>query len=220
MERKSSDTREKMLEVAEWEFARDGFAGAHLQHIASQVGVQKTALYYYFPSKAALYEAVLVRMLEHFEQAVTEALDAPLPHDRRLVRLLDGLNDLLAEHPSYSKILIRIFVDRVEMDGATLRPLIERILGRLLAFFREGIEARVFVRRSSRHMLQTLIGALVFHYASGDFGAAVLGVDDLFSRAPVAWRRDEMRRMVLRAALREPPAEEPESDAPDGLARS
>lgn len=207
MERKSSGTREKMLEVAEREFARDGFAGAHLQHIASQVGVQKTALYYYFPSKAALYEAVLVRMLEAFEQAVQEALQAPVPHEEKLVRLLDGLNDLLAEHASYSKILIRIFVDRVEMDGTVLRPLIERILGRLLRFFKEGIDAGVFVRRSSRHLLQTMIGALVFHYASGDFGAVVLGVDDLFSRGPVAWRRDEMRRIALRAALRDPPPE-------------
>jgi AcrR family transcriptional regulator len=208
MERKSSDTRAKMLEVAEREFARDGFAGAHLQHIASQVGVQKTALYYYFPSKAALYEAVLVRMLEAFEQSVQEALQAPVDHEEKLVRLLDGLNDLLAEHPSYSKILIRIFVDRVEMDGTILRPLIERILGRLLRFFKEGIDAGVFVRRSSRHLLQTMIGALVFHYASGDFGAIVLGVDDLFSRSPVAWRRDEMRRIALRAALREPPPED------------
>ncbi|MDX1650711.1 MAG: helix-turn-helix domain-containing protein, partial [Myxococcota bacterium] len=194
-----------MLEVAEREFAREGFAGAHLQHIASQVGVQKTALYYYFPSKAALYEAVLVRMLEAFEGAVREAVDAPVSHRERMVRLLDGLNDLLAEHTSYSKILIRIFVDRVRMDGTTLRPLIERILGRLLVFFREGIDAGAFAKRSSRNLLQTLIGGLVFHYASDDFGAAVLDVDDIFDRSAVAWRREEVRGLLLGALLRDPP---------------
>lgn len=205
MEKRVSDTREKMLAVAEREFARDGFAGAHLQHIASQVGVQKTALYYYFPSKSGLYEAVLLRMLEGFGEAVRDAVDAPLPHDQRLIRLLDGLNDLLALHPNYSKILIRIFVDRVEMDATRLRPVIEGVLGRLLVFFKEGIDAGVFLKRSSRHLLQTMIGALVFHYASGDFGAIVLGVDDLFSRSAVAWRREEMRRIALRAVLRNPP---------------
>ena len=66
-----------MLEVAEREFARRGYDGAHLQHIASQVGVQKTALYYYFESKAALYEAVLVRMLETFDARVREAVERP-----------------------------------------------------------------------------------------------------------------------------------------------
>jgi AcrR family transcriptional regulator len=42
------DTRTKILEVAESEFAAEGYAGAHLQKIAEQVGVRKTALYYYF----------------------------------------------------------------------------------------------------------------------------------------------------------------------------
>jgi len=206
MERRSSDTREKMLEVAEREFARDGFAGAHLQHIASQVGVQKTALYYYFPSKAALYEAVLLRMLEGFERTVRDALEPDsLPHEDRLVRVLDGMNDLLAEHPHYSQLLIRLFVDRVPLPASAYRPVVEGTLGRLLAFFREGIDSGVFLKRSSRHLLQTMIGGLVFHYASGDFGAQVLGVDDLFTRGAVAWRREEMRRLVLHAVLREAP---------------
>ena len=40
------------------------------------MGVQKTALYYYFESKAALYEAVLVRMLEAFDARVRDAARA------------------------------------------------------------------------------------------------------------------------------------------------
>lgn len=207
MDRKGADTREKMLEVAEREFAREGYAGAYLQRVASQVGVQKTALYHYFPSKAALHEAVLHRILEALEATVSAAVDAPLPLEERLVRLVDGLNDLFAEHPNYAKILVRIFVDRIPVDVAELQPLIERVLGRLLRFFKEGIEAGIFVKRSSRHLLQTMVGALVLHYASGDFGAAVLGVDDLFTHGAVAWRRQEMRRIALRAVLREPPPE-------------
>ena len=64
------DTRTKILEVAEAEFASEGYAGAHLQKIAEQVGVRKTALYYYFDSKAALYTAVITTMLEAFDRCV------------------------------------------------------------------------------------------------------------------------------------------------------
>jgi TetR/AcrR family transcriptional regulator len=206
VERSSADTRTKILEVAEREFARDGFAGAHLQRIAEQVGVRKTALYYYFPSKAALYEAVLARMLDAFDQAVARAVDAPGTPGARLDRLLDALNDLLAERPTYAQILIRIFVDRVEIPGAALVPSIERVVGRLLRFAREGVDQGEFVKLSPRHFFQTLLGATVFHYSTGSFGAAVLGVGDLFTRDAVAWRRDEVRRFVRRAVLcaREP----------------
>ena len=206
-ERRSSDTREKILEVAERAFARDGFAGAHLQHIAEQVGVQKTALYYYFPSKAALYEAVLVRMIERFHEILCEALDRDDSLEQRLERMLDAINDVLAEHRNYSQILIRIFVDRVDFAGEELRPRVEAVLEKLIGFFKEGKEAGVFVHQSTRHLAQTAIGALVFHYATGDFGAQILGVDDIFTSSAVAWRRGEMRRLGLRAILADPPAE-------------
>ena len=99
--RRGIDTRHKILDVAEREFARDGFAGAHLQHIAQQVGVQKTALYYYYASKAALYEAVLVRMLEAFDRTVSKAIGGPESPAIRLERLIDALNDLLSDQSNY-----------------------------------------------------------------------------------------------------------------------
>jgi TetR/AcrR family transcriptional regulator len=208
--RRGADTRNKILDVAEQDFARSGFAGAHLQHIAEQVGVQKTALYYYYPSKAALYEAVLVRMLEAFDQAVSKAIDRPGSPAGRLERLIDTLNDLLSEQRNYSQILIRIFVDRVQIDGVALRPLIERVVGRLLAFYREGVDAAAFAKLSSRNLFQSLLGALVFHYATGEFGAQVLEVDDIFTRSAVAWRREEVRRLILRGVLRR---ETPDGDS-------
>lgn len=203
-ERRGADTRKKILDIAERDFAREGFSGAHLQHIAEQIGVQKTALYYYYPSKVALYEAVLVRMLETFDQRVRRAIDVSESPAVRLERLVDAINDLLSEQRNYSQILIRIFVDRVRIQGPELRPLIERVVGRLLAFYREGVDANVFAKLSSRNLFQTMLGACVFHYATGDFGAQVLGVDDIFSENAVRWRRDEVRRLMLRGVLLSP----------------
>ena len=201
-ERRSADTRTKILEVAEREFAARGYDGAHLQLIASQVGVQKTALYYYFASKAALYAAVLVRMLEAFDARVREALERDGGLEARMERLLDGLNDLLAERPHYSKVLIRLFVDPPPVEASRVLPLVEQVVGRVLSFYREGVDAGAFVEQSARHTFQSLLGAIVFHYASGGFGAAVLGVDDLFTGRTIAWRREEARRLLLRATLR------------------
>jgi TetR/AcrR family transcriptional regulator len=200
-ERRSADTRTKILEVAEREFAARGYEGAHLQRIASQVGVQKTALYYYFASKASLYEAVLLRMLEGFDARVRDALERGGGPEARMERLLDGLNDLLAERPHYSKVLIRLFVDPPPVEGERVLPLVRRVVGRVLEFYREGVDAGAFVAQSSRHTFQSVLGAVVFHYASGGFGAGVLGVDDLFTARTVAWRREEARRLLLRATL-------------------
>jgi AcrR family transcriptional regulator len=195
------DTRAKILEVAEREFAESGFNGAHLQRIAEQVGVQKTALYYYFASKEQLYVAVLLRMLQEFDRVIAGAVGSPGTLVERLERLLDAVNALFAERRNYAQILMRVLVDRVSLEGQPLRPTIERLVGRQLAFYREGVDAGVFAKLSPRHVYQTVLGGVVFHYATGSFGAAVLGVDDLFTQRVVAWRGEELRKLILGGVL-------------------
>lgn len=214
--RRGSDTRTKILEVAEREFATEGFAGAHLQRIAEQVGVQKTALYYYFESKAALYTAVLETMLESFDRALTVAIEGPEPPERRLERLVAHFNDLLAEQPTYARILFRVFVDRPAVDASRVLPIVERVIGRVFRFYREGVDAGAFRRLSSRHFFQHLFGMTVFHYAAPFFSARVLGVDDIFTREAVAWRREEVTALLGDGVLRRPDKPEPARGRAEG----
>jgi len=198
---RSRDTRNKILEVAEREFATYGYSGAHLQAIAEQVGVQKTALYYYFPSKAGLYNAVLHHMLETLREAVQRGIEATGTHEERFAELLDELNGLLAEHPNYSKILFRIFVDRSPFDFEASRPLVQDLIGQILRFYRAGRDAGEFRRLSARHFFMSLMGGVFFHYASDAFAAAVLGVDDIFTGRIVGWRRRELHELMTHGVL-------------------
>lgn len=201
---RATDTRTKVLEVADAEFAAEGYAGAHLQKIAEQVGVRKTALYYYFESKAALYTAVLASMLEAFEHAVAGALDTSDPPEKQLENLVVRLNDVLAEHPSYARILFRVFVDPQPAEAARVLPSVERVVQRVLGFYRRGIDTGVFRRLSSRHFFQSAFGMILFHYAAPAFSARVLDVEDVFTGPIVAWRREEVTELLRHGALVRP----------------
>ena len=200
-EGRSSGTRNRILEVAESQFAVKGYSGAHLQSLAEEVGVQKTALYYYFPSKRALYVAVLERMLETFDHVISTATSRGAPSAETLGLLLDDLNEVLAQHPNYSQILIRIFVDRIEIDASAITPILERIINPLLQFYAAGVERSEFRKLSSRHVFLTVLGASIFHYAAGDSSSDILGVDDVFSGEAVEWRRCEVRRLLMQGIL-------------------
>jgi TetR/AcrR family transcriptional regulator len=201
---RSLDTRNKILEVAEREFATYGYSGAHLQAIAEQVGVQKTALYYYFPSKSGLYNAVLQQMLETLRDTVERGVAAPGSHAERFEALLGELNDLLAERHNYSKILFRIFVDRSPFDLEAAGPLVEDLIGRILVFYRSGVDAGEFRRLSARHLFMSLMGTVFFHYASDRFAAEVLGVDDVFTSSVVSWRRQELLELMTHGVIAAP----------------
>jgi TetR/AcrR family transcriptional regulator len=200
-EDRDQDTRLKIFEVAETQFGAKGYSGTRLQGIAEAVGVQKTALYYYFPSKRALYAAVLERMLETFDQVIARATSRGEPSAETMEGILDDLNDVLALHPNFSRILIRIFVDRIEIDSSGIKPIIERIINPLLRFYADGVERGAFRKLSSRHVFLTVLGAAIFHYAAEESSRDILGIDDVYSANAVEWRRSELRRLLTGGIL-------------------
>ncbi len=69
--RDAERTQQAILAAAEDEFADKGLAGARVDTIAEQSGVNKRMLYYYFGSKEKLYIAVLERAYRAMRQAET-----------------------------------------------------------------------------------------------------------------------------------------------------
>ncbi len=201
---KGGGTRERMLAVAERLFAAHGYDGAHLEDIAREVGVRKTALYYYFDSKEALYVAVLEDLLESLANAVAETLALDLPIRERTERLVDAANDLLAARPTYAQIVIRVFVDRVAVDTSRIEPILQRLHGQALAFFDEGVAEGVFRKLSAAHTFQSALGMAIFHWAGGQMAAGLLDRDDLFGREAVASRREQFRELLFHGILADP----------------
>ena len=82
-----------------------------------------------------------------------------------------------------------------------IQPPIESVVGRILRFHQEGVEAGAFRRTSSRHFFQTLLGATVFYYAARNFNAGLLGLEDIFTSSAVNWRREELQKVLGQGVL-------------------
>jgi AcrR family transcriptional regulator len=74
------DTRQEILDAALELFAENGFFGTGLRDIARAVGIRESAIYHHFPSKEALFEALVgppEGMLDH----VRALAEGPLPDE-------------------------------------------------------------------------------------------------------------------------------------------
>lgn len=71
--------KQHLLETAEQLFTENGFQAVSIRDIAQASGVTNAALYYYFPSKEALFDEVLEyhadKLAQRMEQASTQAND-------------------------------------------------------------------------------------------------------------------------------------------------
>jgi AcrR family transcriptional regulator len=202
-------SRDKILDVGEALFARRGYAGVGLREVAERVGLGKSSLFHHFRSKGSLYLAVLQRVLERIDERVRPSFEGGGTPGERLERCVDALIEALAEHPATARLLLRgLFEDDdlpadAEAERARAERVQERLLGRLLGLLREGVETGAFRPVSPPHVLQTVIGAVVYHFASGEFGEGVIGAP-LFASEAVRRRKDEVKQMLRRGLAPDP----------------
>src|SRR5580704_1607504 len=85
-ETRRDESRSKILAAAERVFARDGLAGARTDAIATEAGVNKALLFYYFKDKEKLYEAVIEGHLREFNDQALAVLNDRGPAGPLLLR--------------------------------------------------------------------------------------------------------------------------------------
>ncbi|MCA9512960.1 MAG: TetR/AcrR family transcriptional regulator [Myxococcota bacterium] len=202
-------SREKILDVAEALFARSGYAGVGMREVAQHAGLGKSSLFHHFATKPALYFEVVEHVLARIAAGVMPALSRDAGAAGRLAAASDALVDALAEHPTSAPLLLRSLfeahpfaTDAAPPEAAAGDAILAAMIGAFQQLVRDGIATGEFRDVSVVDATQTLIGAAVFHFASGELGEAVLG-ESLFSAQAVARRRDEQRAFFLRALLRD-----------------
>jgi AcrR family transcriptional regulator len=208
---RAPDSRDKILETAEALFARSGFAGVGMRELAQVAGLSKSALFHHFSTKLELYDEVLDRVLERVESALdSERGRTGSPADR-LSAWIDAAVTVLSEDVPSARLMMRSMVEDEPFPAFVLEPGGDRemmrserrlaaVLGRFAELLGEGIEAGAFRPVSVPDTIQTVLGAIVFHFASGDLGDAVIG-EPIFSASAVERRRREVSEFIRRGLL-------------------
>lgn len=75
-EKEEASKLEAILTAAQKKFGQYGLAKTTMNDIASELGMGKASIYYYFPNKEALYEAVILKEQEHFIQEISKSIKA------------------------------------------------------------------------------------------------------------------------------------------------
>jgi AcrR family transcriptional regulator len=113
-----SDTKQRILEIAGELFARQGYTATTIADIARELGTTTAALYYHFPSKAAILGGLMAGPLTAYMKLL-DGLDsgAAIPED-----LLGSLIDITAESRDLATIFDRDPAALAIIDEQLPRP--------------------------------------------------------------------------------------------------
>src|SRR5690348_4687297 len=93
------DTEQRILDAAHEVFLRRGTAGARMQDIAAEAGVNSALLHYYFRSKERLARAVFQRAIEGLLPPVLQLLASDLSLEEKVTGVVHHELDHLARAP-------------------------------------------------------------------------------------------------------------------------
>ncbi|MDJ0864934.1 MAG: TetR/AcrR family transcriptional regulator [Myxococcota bacterium] len=185
-QRRSRETRERLVAAALHEFAEKGFGGASTRAIASRAGVAQSAVPYHFQTKEALWQAAADHLFgllgEQFRARVVglEGVD-----QRTRARLL--LRDFVlfaAAHPELHRFMLQEGTGPSErlawLVETHLRPTFDFLLGQLADLETAG--GRPPGRPEHLHYM--MIGAASTPYALAPEFELLTG-EDPFSKAAV-----------------------------------
>lgn len=166
-QRRSLDTRERLVEAALQVFASHGFEGATTREIARRAGVALAALPYHFTTKEALWKAaadrIFGRLNETFRKrfAGLEGVDTPT----RLRLVLRDFVRFQAEHPELHRFMIQEGIARTPrlewLVETHIRPIHDAMRALMVAAQRDGLAPL----GRPEHLHYMLIGAASSVYA-------------------------------------------------------
>jgi AcrR family transcriptional regulator len=158
---KPDDTRARIMEAAEALFRRLGFAKTAVADIASELRMSPANVYRFFPSKAAIVQAICQKCLSELEEKIWAVARSRAPADQRLERLvltvLTYHKENLLEDQRVNDLVLAAMEQSWEAIMAhkeVQRTAIELIL-------RDGIEAGIFEPIDARQTSALIMQAYV-----------------------------------------------------------
>ncbi len=136
--RRPTDTRDRVLQVAQALFAERGYRGTSLRDIAKRIGIKAPSLLHHFPSKQQLYLAVLDKMFESLEDAANAIAWGRESRQERMRQAVADTIDFIASHPDFVRIMWKEMADESGVGRQVLKRRLPPLFSTAVNFIFRG----------------------------------------------------------------------------------
>ncbi|HJU64847.1 MAG TPA: helix-turn-helix domain-containing protein [Gemmatimonadaceae bacterium] len=204
---RDQDTEHRILDAAHAVFLRRGTAGARMQEIAREAGVNQALLHYYFRSKDRLADAVFQRAATGFMPPVIQVLASDTPLEQKVERVVQ----LEIDHLSRSPLLPAYLISEMHHDPDRARQFMlavtglapEQVRPRVFDTLRRQIDERVRAGTmrpiAPEQFAMSLLSLCIFPFAARAMMMLLTGTDQKGFERLMARRRRELPAFFLGA---------------------
>ena len=190
----------KILEAARKVFLTKGMAGARMQDIADEAGINKALLHYYFRDKDKLFETIFFEEAKKFFPKINNIFNSDEPLFKKFEQFADEYIEEMIENP-YLPWFVMNEINRdpdqfmYKIWGKDNLPNPSKFLAQIEKEVKKGTIKRI----SPMHLLMNLLGMTIFPFVAKPMILRNMRLDDLQFRAAMEQRKKEIPKFIIDA---------------------
>lgn len=160
---KKDITIRQILEAAANVFADKGFAGARVDEIADQAGVNKATIYYHIGDKQALYARVLHDVFGVTADNIERDIQDEQSPEEKIVAYARTIAQTIRKHPTIPRIMMYEAASGIQNFPEEAAKDLIRMFVKLTGILEEGVAKGVFTESNPFLIHFLAVGPLIFY---------------------------------------------------------
>jgi AcrR family transcriptional regulator len=198
---KDKTTEEKILDAAKKVFVSKGMAGARMQDIADEAGINKALLHYYFRSKDKLFEVIFLETVSRLVPRVNEIMTSELSWKEKIESFAAEYIERVMANPYLPIFVMNEMHKQPEeflkkMWGGD-RPRLEIFVGQI----REAIEAKEIRPIHPAQLIMNIMALCVFPFIGKPILQMATGINDKEFFSFIEERKKLVPQFIIQALI-------------------
>lgn len=195
-----ANTEQRIKDAARKVFVSKGFAGARMQDIADEAGINKALLHYYYRSKEKLFEVIFDEVFGVMLTRIQGIISSDLSVHDKINAFVDQYITVIQENPHVPLFVIHElsqdperFVEKVGAKGQ---------ISNVAAFFAQITEemyAGKIRAYQPIHLMMNILAMCVFPFIAKPMLKTVTGISEEMWQMMMENRREEVKRFIFNA---------------------
>lgn len=196
--KKEKSTEEKILSAAKKVFISKGMAGARMQDIADEAGINKALLHYYFRNKQRLFEVIFTEAAQKLFLKINSIFESDAPLFEKIDNFCEEYITIMSENP-YLPLFV---LNEINQDpenfigkiwGKQRFPKPQKFLDQIEKEVKKG----TIKKTSPLHLLINLISMSIFPFVGKVMIQFTMGLDELQFRNIMIQRKKEIPKFII-----------------------
>lgn len=150
-----------IINAAQKRFAHYGLSKTTMNEIASDIGMGKASLYYYFPDKETLFEAVIKKELSTFIDEMNNMLESGIDAPSQLKKYVKLRSTLFSKYINLANLRSDSSDNDKPICARSLENFRAKEIELVATIIQHGISSKIFKRIQKQEYAETLVNILL-----------------------------------------------------------